>query len=314
MKDLFWNDTDKTIEINIYADESKSRKDEYWNIWHYIWIIIDKSDDSLLNEIENERIAWNLTMSSDEKYNKKLHWNKISSMDEKNICERWFKYILDNKKNWNFYGTILWINTSLLSNKYFWNKNFNIIYNRFFRTAIIYSIKAYFPWNKIIIKNIFHEVWEQENYDIFSTHCIKKINELDENIFTECDEIIFLWKDHNQNRHATLIQLCDVYLWVILNIIHWCEDYSSNRFVKYKKKLMDLMLPLIERLINNPKNKNSKFNYYKHQSISFFPKEPHAMLWDLNRQEVINYINGFYTDRKIKYKEDLMPYKQISLF
>ena len=71
------------------------------------------------------------------------------------------------------------------------------------------------------------------------------------------------------------------------------------------------MLPLIERLLTNPNNKNSHYNYYNHQSISFFPKEPCTMLWDLDKQEVTNYINKFHRDRKLKYKEDFMPYKQI---
>ena len=314
MEDLFWNNVERTIKINIYADESKSRKDEFWNIWHYICIVIDKSDNLLLNEIEKERYHWNPSILSNEKHNKKIHRSDISSIDEKNICERWFKYILDNKKNWNFYGTILWINVSLLSTKCFWDKSFNTVYNRFFRTAIIYSVKTYFPWYKIIIGNIFHEIWEQENYDIFSTHCIKKINELDENISVECDRIIFLWKDHNENKNATLIQLCDVYLWVILNIIHWCENYTSKRFIKYKKSLIDMMFPLVKRLIENPKNKNSKYNFYKHQSISFFPQWNNINLWELNKQELFKYFNGFYTKRTLKYEEYLMPYKQLSLF
>lgn len=315
MKDLFWNETDKIIEINIYADESKSRKDSNWNDWHYICIIIDNlTNKPLLNSIENVRFKNNQNDNDFyEKNNKIIHRCNISSADEKNVCKRWFQYILDNK-DWNFYSAVLWINVSLLDEKSFWGKSFNVIYNRFFRTVIIYAVKKYFHWCNVLIKNIFHETWEQKDYDIFSTHPIKAINTLCENIYVECNEITFLWKDHKENIHANLLQLCDAYLWVVVNLLDWCENYESKRFLCNKKELIDLMLPLIERLLINPDNKNSRYNYYKHQSISFFPKESNIMLWELNKQEVINYINGFYKNRELKYKEYFMPHKQLPLF
>ena len=315
MEDLFWNSTSKPIELNIYADESKSRRDSNWDERHYICIIIDNlTNEPLLTSIENVRFNNNRSNNNFyEKNNKIIHRCDISSADEKNICKRWFQYILDNKI-WNFYCAVLWINVSLLSNESFWCKSFNVIYNRFFRTVIIYAIKKYFHWYNVVIKNIFHEKWEQEDYDIFSTHSIKKINTLCENINVECDEIIFLWKDHRNNRHANLLQLCDAYLWAVINILDWCEDYKSKRFLNNKKELIDMMLPLIERLITKPKNKNSSFNYYKHQSISFFPEKWDNLWWELNKELVEKYISKFYTIRSLKYKEDMSPYKQLSLF
>ena len=46
----------------------------------------------------------------------------------------------------------------------------------------------------------------------------------------------------------------------------------SNSRHKGQKELAKVMLPLVDRLVNKPDNKNSRYGYYKKYKLAFFPK------------------------------------------
>ena len=132
---------EKQVKVNIYADEAMDRKCTYTNTnWHYMCLIFDNFDDSLLEDLIKIRYCNNLDKKSPcfLKNNKILHWTDISSMDEVNICKRWFEYILNpNKSGKKFYCYILGLNESFLNDEEFdASDKFNSIYNRFFRSCI----------------------------------------------------------------------------------------------------------------------------------------------------------------------------------
>ncbi|MCD6124407.1 hypothetical protein J7J62_04460, partial [bacterium] len=62
------------------------------------------------------------------------------------------------------------------------------------------------------------------------------------------------------------IQLTDV----LVGVVSYCLDFEKLNNEGYFK-LGKILLPLVDRLINNPKNKNSSFGYYKKYKVSFFP-------------------------------------------
>lgn len=304
-KDLFGNYVKKpNLEMILYADEAMNRKCPYTdNNWHYICIIFERNDKSLLEDIIRERYCNNFDESSlyYQKNNKILHWTDLSSVDEKNICKRWFNYILTPiKSNEKFYCYILGLNESYLNNEEFDPKDkFGSIYNRFFRTAIEYGIKTFFPednFDKIIIKNIYHEQGSQQHHKYFKWHPIDKLSEKTNFIF-ENDEIQFLSKDHNENQKSNILQLCDCFLGATVNIIHGFENPKSSRS-KIKKELLELISPLIQRIINNPLNPNSRFDYANRIIIRFFPIEKS------NPGDIVRHTNQFYSKRKLKYIEE----------
>ena len=100
MKDLFGNKiTIKPISINIFADEVQGKIcPTTGNVWDYIGIIVEKTDNPLLEDIVHERFMGNFDQISPyyEMNNKIVHWCEIRIADTKNICKRWFRYILDN--------------------------------------------------------------------------------------------------------------------------------------------------------------------------------------------------------------------------
>ncbi len=156
MKDLFGIiSEDKPVEINIYADEIQSEKCPYTgDIWFYIGIIAEDLSNPLLEDIILERFCNNLDCKSPYylKNNRIIHWSEIDDIDTKNICRRWFEYILDvSKSSKKFYCYILGINDTKLNKEEFdLTDPFNSKYNRFFRSAILYALKTFFPNMKII--------------------------------------------------------------------------------------------------------------------------------------------------------------------
>lgn len=299
MKDLFGNENiSKPICVNIYADEIQSKispidHDE----WHYIGLVVEDLNDPLLQEIINERFCGNLDKKSAyfEKNNKIVHWSDMRNADQKNICKRWFEYILNpSKSQKKFYSYILGINDSKLTRKEFdSNDEFNSKYNRFFRSAVLYALKAFFSGKKVIVNNIFHEVGQQQNNQYFPWHCMYKLKD-EENISFECDNITFLNKDHKNDEKSNLIQLCDCVLGVSTSIIHGIEKSNKSN---YREELADLYLPLLQRIVNKSENRNSLYRYYNRIVIRFFPKEK-TELGDPKR-----HANQFYSQRSLSYCE-----------
>jgi len=300
-RDLFDNKIiEAAIKVNIYADEIQSKIcSDTGNEWHYIGLIVEDINNPLLDDIIQERFMGNFDKTSPYyvKNNHIMHWSEIENADEKNICRRWFEYILNPAKSEKkFYSYILGLNNSYLSTEEFnQNNEFNSKYNRFFRSALLYALKTFFGNKKIIVENIYHEVGQQKQYEYFPWHCIYKISEQEEDIIFNCKKIIFLPKDHKVESRSNLIQLCDCVLGVTASIIHGIEKSNKS---KYREELADVYLPLLSRLIDNPKNKNSSYKYYNRIMVRFFPKKK-TDIGDPRR-----YMNQFYTNRNLKYVEE----------
>jgi len=302
MKDLFGNEIKpKKIEVNLYADEVQEIKCPYTGEkWIYIGLIAERIDKPLLDEIISIRYLNNFDINTPyfEKNDRIIHWAEIQSADTKNIAKRWIEYIKDpSKSSDKFYGYVLGINISKLNLEEFDTENiFNSVYNRFFRSAVLYILKTAFPNDQIIVKNIFHEKGQQAHHKYFPWHCIHKIKEREEDIIFECTEITFLPKSHRENEggdnRSNLIQLCDLFLGLCVGLLHGIEQ---SKRAEFRIELADLFLPLFRRMIYEPQNRNSSYNHKGRIMIRFFPKEK-TNLDGLKRLE-------FYTKRKIYYCE-----------
>ncbi|MHB8853514.1 MAG: hypothetical protein ACYC6P_09205 [Ignavibacteriaceae bacterium] len=299
--DLWGNVSNKQqVEVNIYADEIMSKKCPYTSHhWHYIGIVIEDLSKPLLSDIINERFCNNLDKESTyfKKNDKPVHWADISSADEKNICKRWFQYILNpSKSKNNFYFNLLGINDSYLNRDEFDpDNNFNSKYNRFFRSSIKYALKSCFGNRKIKIMNLYHEQGQQQLHEYFPWHVIFKLQSEEPNFIFDKNEIEFLQKDHRIDERSNIIQLCDCLMGASTNIIHGFD--VSNRS-KYRIELLDIILPLVQRMMREPKNKNSSYSHSSRIMMSFFPKEK------TNLDDTRRFVNQFYNFRRLKYEED----------
>ncbi|PJA02327.1 hypothetical protein COX73_01385 [bacterium (Candidatus Gribaldobacteria) CG_4_10_14_0_2_um_filter_36_18] len=290
------------IELNLYCDEVKDKecpiiKDK----WHYFGILIVPTniEKIFLVDLLKKRFRVNNLSEVDRKTeyfpknNRIVHFHSLGA-DTYHIAKRWYDYIRDPKSCDKVYFSILGVNQNKLNPESFGNEElFERIYNRFFRTAVIFSIKKYFPGRNIIIKNIFHEEGEQEYHEFFPWHIFYRINEDCENITCLNKEVSFLNKDHRKNNTANFIQLVDVILGSAVNNLH---NSTKN---EHKVKLTEDFSGLIKRLVESPENPNSTYckDYYKRMNISFFPKQ------NINpKDEYLEYkkrMNQFYHGREI---------------
>jgi len=299
MRDLFGNQhIQQPVHVNIYADEIYSKICPYSdNKWFYIGLVVEDLTNPLLEDIVKERFCENLDETSEyyDKNNKIVHWSDIRGADTKNICKRWFEYILNpDKSSKTFYSYILGINNSKLTREEFDTEDeFNSQYNRFFRSAVNYALKIFFPGNDIVVEDIFHEEGTQRDNEYFPWHCIYKLQQQEPLTF-QCGNIAFLPKDHKKRRESNLIQLCDCVLGVSTSIIHGIEKSNTS---KYREELADLYFPLFKRVVNEPGNKNSRYQHCNRIIIRFFPREKTA-LGDERRL-----INQFYYQRNLYYAE-----------
>jgi len=301
---------DQPVRINIYADEIQSKKCPYTNDdWFYIGIIVENMAHELLPEIIDIRYCGNNNRNSVyfQKNDRLIHWVDVTDIDSKNICHRWLEFILDPiRSQKSFHAYILGINNSKLNSIEFGNEQeFNRKYNRFFRSAVLYSLKCNFPNKNIIIENIYHEQGQQQFHEYFPWHCIHRIDQSENKVTCECDSVTFLPKSHRDCERSNIVQLCDLYLGISTTAIHGLEKSNTS---KYKAGLIDMFLPLLKRMINNPSNVRSSYAHSNRIMIRFFPKE------NTDIDDIRRYTNQFYTARKIHYLEELSGQMSLSLY
>jgi len=161
MKDLFGNEIKpKKIEVNLYADEVQEIECPYTeDKWIYTGLIVERLDKPLLGEIISIRYLNNFDINSPyfEKNDRIIHWAEIDGADPKNIAKRWIEHILDPSRSGDkFYAYVLGINISKLNLGEFDSEDtFNSVYNRFFRSAVLYVLKSAFLDNRIVVKKHF---------------------------------------------------------------------------------------------------------------------------------------------------------------
>lgn len=296
--DLFGNPvSERNASVRLYADEIQPIPDSLtYEKWFYIGLLIEDTSKQGLKNLLNERFLNNFDKSSPffEKNNKQLHWKKIKSSDEKNICSRWFEYYL-NKQTDELYFYFLGINDDKLwEGNFGTDDQFNNKYNRFFRSAILYALKVFFfnKYEKIIVKNVYHEIGQQQDHFYFPWHSIFKIEQIEKRIEFENKNIAFLGKDHKKNELGNFIQLADCLLGSHKDIVHGLKGVSKQ-FKNYKETNIDKILSSI--------NQNKK---PVRTLIRFFPKQK------LDKDE-LNYTNQFYENRRLNYSIEKAKQEEI---
>lgn len=290
MQQYLFNRERKVIYLDIYVDESKERKynDEKIDYIMLMAIPVDKKQElyNLLNNsrcLSEEKNNYGKCCINKCKFhdgnNTEIHYNKIKKERENyRIADRWIDILLDNNmhnKNMIYFNTLGIIESNLDRTKFGDDKQFGNIYCRFFRTALLRLIRFFDKYDKIVINNIYHDYTnEMENHPYFNDNAIKTIRmeqlfQKSQRVIFRTDRIKFIDSDHRKSglSESQFIQFVDLILGLTCNVIH---DDAENEI---KKRLTRKIYPLISRILDKSlnKNKNSRYNYYNKQSISFFP-------------------------------------------
>lgn len=306
----------ENLYLDLYCDEVKDCKlkilstNEIQN-WTYIGILIvpDYISSKLFTDINNLRCLsdtnenWgncSRRCKYHEKNNTEIHYSQISNTIRYKIASRWVDYWLNDRELIYYY--ILGINTNKLDKQKFGPKEQQdrgtTIYNRFFRTALQGSLNWYFGKDKnIIIKNIYHDKGNSEKHQFFPWHAIYKTEKECNNIKFKNDSIQFIDSDHRKPEghpyHSHFIQFIDIILGCYVNCLH------KNSKAKNKLELAKKSFKLIKRIVENPFNKNSRYNYYKRQSIQFFPRYDLSELDEDSLEYQLKQKDNFYYNRPL---------------
>ena len=294
----------QSVSLKLFCDESGT------DDWLYLGILIIPKvlEQELLQHLLNSRCGnpkgnkiWgkcNPLCKFHRKNDTEVHFSEIEkSKDKYFVAQRWINYLLNDRENIYFY--ILGVDlTKLDKSKFGIKRQQNNIYNRFFRTAILKSVKSYFyKYNKIIIENIYHDnSISLQTHSYFSWHSIFYISDKDDKVYFRTNEIDFIDSDHRKssNSYSNFIQFIDL----ILGCARNCIEYTSKNIDKEEISIQ--CLPIISRLIKNPNNINSKYNYVGRQKIDFFPKYNLENLDENTLEYEYKRMDAFFTKRNLR--------------
>ena len=301
------------IELYIYVDEIKKLKNLSNEFWMYIGL--------LLIEAENKPQNLKYLLKQREKlgYYDELHFRDLTNYSYANIysektklAKSWIELVLSVYKPRNICFHILGLNLDNLEYRAFGRRQERMrnIYNRFFRSTILYCLKSYFgKYKNIVVKQIFHDKGNLDKDELFDWHTIWRIETEEEKISFSDENIRFIDSDHNKENdfpeESHFIQLTDL----VLGATSQCLDATNNR--DGCNEIAQIFLPLVDRLnderrVNNPQ---SRYDYFRKCGLSFFPKRRLTLDQLEDRWERVR--SGFYRNREIILKEKLSGQRNI---
>lgn len=264
-----------SVKLKLFCDEGGSED------WLYIGILIvpDAIETIFLQDLLNKRCGnpkgnkvWGRCSPECKRHkynNTEVHYVEVEkSKDKYFVAARWIDYLLNDTDKIYFY--VLGLDLKKLDRTHFGKKHQSTnIYNRFFRTAILKSVKSYFhKYKSISVANIYHDTnTSLEANAYFPWHSIFFIENNDDKVSFSCNAV---------------------------------------EFIDAEK-----CLPLIERLIEKPNNKNSSYKYVGRQKIEFFPKHDLKHLDKDSLEYRYKKMDAFYTKRCLQIKnkgQTLLPY------
>jgi len=173
------------------------------------------------------------------------------------------------------------------------------IYNRFFEVGLFGALRFfYWDYDKRVTA-IHTEKRDREIHDPFLRHPVYAINRRESNMEILCPKIEEISPDpaiETQRRDLTdVLQYVDV----IIGAHSQNLDYSSKTKTGCNE-VADVLLPITDRLVRNPRNRNSR--YYRRYSLSFFPRQK------ISPNDIdLKVATQFYNERYIKRMEKFQP-------
>jgi len=320
---------DEATHLTLYCDESTSIKLEddmlggAPSYWDYVGILVVPTERSeqLLQELLDARClnpdnsTWDACPQRCRHHdhnNTEIHYTATDNTHKYKVACSWIDLLLrHNRRNGRLiYFYILGIDRSKLDTSRFGPRDQQnrdlTVYNRFFRTAILRSAKWFFYSSpRIVVDTVYHDSGPGEDHAFFGWHSIYRIGQDDEKLSFVDSEIQFIDSDHRQPGgspvHSHFIQFIDLVLGCTVNCLHYTAHNANKTALALRAR------PLLHRIIHNPDNWRSRYNYYKRQKIEFFPRESLAGLAEGSLEYKTVQTNNFYTERELRIDRRTQP-------
>jgi len=274
------------VTIELFADEAKNiRNVETGHFWHYIGIVAVPTEkkEALLRRLLDARGGCDSEIKS----------NDLDHLPKRRTAEQWCRILLDDHAVGSIYLNVVGINRTLLNSRAFGGEQFEPVYNRFFRSAVLYGCKRFFSGRRVVISRLWHDEGDMEHHEYFPWHVLWRLDQ-DPSIECQTQRVDFCSSDHRKPRgcpESHLLQFVDLVLGLMVQLL---DDTSRNR---NRCATARLLAPLLARMMNEPNNPNSRYGHKDKYLISFFPRSAlaDAELFD----QLARARSGFYLQRPL---------------
>jgi len=320
------------VDVTICCDEVKqalireSATGEGPRYWDYIGLLLLRRQDeeqalsSLLNArcLNPNNEVWGKCTQPCRFHNEnntEVHFAECDSTNKFKVAQSWIKLLRREGKAdsglFRFY--ILGLDLSKLDYASFGprsQQNRRItIYNRFFRAALTWAVKSLLDGClPVRVNGVYHDKGDVEDHPYFPWHSVYRISADQENVSFQTSEITFINSDHRESdghpTYSHFVQFLDVIMGCIVNLLH-ARSLNAN-----KVALAWEAEPLIRRLVETPRNCNSRYHYCGRQAVRFFPRHdlrevPHDEFADLRAK--VWRTDNFYHQRRFLLDEVRQP-------
>jgi hypothetical protein len=289
---------ERQITINVFHDE-RLLKRAGW-LYHGMLFVPSDQEDWLVSELIRLRAG----------YDGFLHFVDLRNPGARtreglktHVARQWARFVAHDTKHSrrvslrnNFCAVVQGINLKNLNRDCFGKSADRNIFNRFFRMTLLSGIRHFYSSENLAVRidRVFHATKHLPDNSPLRWHPMWKIqNEADGSIAFNEPQLTLITADHRREptwpKQSQLVQLIDI----LLGGFSQCLDCTST--ARGCTEVAHELQPIVQRLTENPKNKNSR--YYKKYSMSFFPSQQLNMqeLASMERQK-----NRFYTARRLK--------------
>lgn len=298
------NPAQDQVRVRLYADEILGQKNSLGEKWMYIGVLA----------IPEYRYSTALHLLHEARqqagYFDELHFIKLRNYSyayahnaKTLLAKRWVRHFLDDdEKIFHFY--LLGLNLTRLHGSSFGpsREQDENMYNRFFRSAIHYVLKAFFGQpSSVVVSHLFHDKGQMVHHNYFDWHTIWRLGQTMSNVRFESANISFIDSDHNKEPHwsddSHFIQLCDILLG---GFTHCLDDRNKKDGCC---EIASDLLPLAERLTDSKKfrNPNSRYHYLNRVHLSFFPSR--GLTAEELQDPLSRARSSFYSTRPLLFKE-----------
>lgn len=247
-------------EFEVFADESKNSTNRLTgDTWHYAGLLAVPTPQkkSLLTRLDDARDGCDSELKSTD----------LDHLPKRRAAENWVDIVLSDAEHDSVYISLLGLNVTRLNSSSFGGQKFNSIYNRFFRTNLLYACKCFSSSDRVVVHRLWHDEGQMRHHEYFPWHPIREL-EQDPAIEFRERQVRFLPSDHRKDggrRESHLLQLIDLFTGLSRQLL---DDTSRKESIGQVARMLE---PLLTRMMTAPHNPHSRYGHKDKYIISFFP-------------------------------------------
>ena len=261
--------------VKIFVDEIRPAKNARGESWLYIGLLVVPTlfQGKALRQLQQDRDAVG--------YDGEIHFTELKNysyahehFEKTLLARRWLQRVLDDD-GWTYHFSLLGIDTARLDRDNFGRSkrvSRKAIYNRFFRSALLWSLGYFFANRPVEVRRLAHDMTEFQKDPWFRTAIANRLDDAKQPYELLEHRTQFVNSNHRQEpmypKDSHFIQLCDLLLGAFTQVL----DNRSRR-KDGCNELAAAVYPLLQQLTDpSPAGQQAeaRFNSHRRLAVSFF--------------------------------------------